>query len=76
MYVCLCTGTTRESVLDAVTRGASTSRQVAEACGAGLDCGRCLRNVKALIEAAGQDLPRVNSASASAFACAPINSAK
>ncbi len=51
MYVCLCTGTTCATVGEAIARGASTSKQVAEACGAGLDCGRCLRNLKAMLEA-------------------------
>lgn len=51
MYVCLCTGATCKTVGEAIARGAATSKQVAKACGAGLDCGRCLRNVKALIEA-------------------------
>lgn len=52
MYVCLCAGTTCAMVSDAIARGASTSKQVALACGAGLDCGRCLRNVKVIIDAA------------------------
>jgi bacterioferritin-associated ferredoxin len=51
MYVCLCTGTTCKTVNEAVARGASTCKQVANECGAGLDCGRCVRNLKALIEA-------------------------
>lgn len=51
MYVCLCGGVTCKSVVDAVAGGASTCKQVALACGAGLDCGSCLRNLKAIIEA-------------------------
>lgn len=50
MYVCLCAGTTCQMITDAVTRGAGTCKQIAEACGAGLDCGRCLRNVKAILD--------------------------
>ncbi|MBU3751380.1 MAG: (2Fe-2S)-binding protein [Mycobacterium sp.] len=50
MYVCLCSGATRDAVAHAVANGASTCRKVADACGAGLDCGRCLRNLKAIIE--------------------------
>lgn len=50
MYVCLCSGTTCQMVADAVARGASNCKQVAAACGAGLDCGRCLRNVKAIVD--------------------------
>jgi bacterioferritin-associated ferredoxin len=52
MYVCLCAGATCKMVSDAIARGASTSKQVALACGAGLDCGRCLRNVKVIVDAA------------------------
>ncbi|MFM9033936.1 MAG: bacterioferritin-associated ferredoxin [Mycobacterium sp.] len=51
MYVCLCSGVTSTTVAEAVACGASTCKQVAIACGAGLDCGRCLRSVKAILEA-------------------------
>ena len=52
MFVCLCTGVTSQAVTDLVESGASTSKQIADACGAGLDCGRCRRTVRAIIEAA------------------------
>ena len=51
MYVCLCLGITTEAVRDAIEEGASTSRQVASACGAGSQCGRCRRTVRAIIDA-------------------------
>ena len=35
MYVCLCVGATSQTVSDAVAAGASTSKEVAAACGAG-----------------------------------------
>lgn len=50
MFVCLCTGVTTQVVTDVVASGATTSKQVAQACGAGSDCGRCRRTVRALIE--------------------------
>jgi len=50
MYVCLCLGITTEAVRDAIDGGASTSRQVAAACGAGSQCGRCRRTVRAIID--------------------------
>lgn len=53
MFVCLCHGITSHEVADAVDCGASTTRQVAQACGAGADCGRCRRTVRAIIEARG-----------------------
>jgi len=51
MYVCLCTGATSQAVADAVAGGASTCNQVAAACGAGRDCGRCRRTVSDIIAA-------------------------
>jgi bacterioferritin-associated ferredoxin len=51
MYVCLCAGVTNQTVAEAVAAGASTSQRVADACGAGSECGRCRRTVRALIEA-------------------------
>lgn len=50
MYVCLCSGVTCKNVAEAIDRGASTPKQIAAACGAGLDCGRCLRTLKATLE--------------------------
>lgn len=52
MFVCLCHGVTSQAVSELVASGASTSRQVADACGAGADCGRCRRTVRAIIAAA------------------------
>jgi bacterioferritin-associated ferredoxin len=58
MFVCLCTGVTSQVVADLVESGASTSKQIADACGAGRDCGRCRRTVRAIIAAAmAQDCP-------------------
>lgn len=59
MYICLCRGVTDQMVDDAVSSGARTSREVASACGAGSDCGRCRRTVQAIIAAAapGTEVP-------------------
>jgi bacterioferritin-associated ferredoxin len=51
MIVCLCTGATTQVVNNAITAGASTSTDVAAACGAGAVCGRCRRTLRALIAA-------------------------
>jgi bacterioferritin-associated ferredoxin len=51
MFVCLCTGATSHLVHDCVAKGASTSKEVAAACGAGSECGRCKRTVRSIIEA-------------------------
>jgi len=50
VFVCLCTGATSHVITDAVANGACTSKQVAEACGAGTDCGRCRHTVRGIIE--------------------------
>jgi bacterioferritin-associated ferredoxin len=57
MYVCLCEGVTSQAVSDAVAGGASTSKEVAAACGAGRDCGRCRRTLRAMIAAAARLQP-------------------
>lgn len=51
MYVCLCVGATKQMVSDAVAAGAATSKEVAAACGAGADCGRCRCTVRDIIAA-------------------------
>ncbi|HTX95498.1 MAG TPA: (2Fe-2S)-binding protein [Mycobacterium sp.] len=51
MYVCLCVGATSHTVSEVVAQGASTSREVAAACGAGGDCGRCRHTLRAIIAA-------------------------
>jgi bacterioferritin-associated ferredoxin len=61
MYVCLCVGVTNHTVAECVARGASTSKEVAAACGAGGDCGRCRRTVRAIIEASQQLEPELES---------------
>ena len=51
MYVCLCVGVTNQAVTDAVAAGARSSKEVAATCGAGSECGRCRRTVRAIIDA-------------------------
>jgi len=54
MYVFLCLGVTSDTVTRAVAAGASTSKQVADVCGAGSQCGRCRRTVRAIISSVAQ----------------------
>jgi bacterioferritin-associated ferredoxin len=42
-------GVTSHDVDKAVANGACTSKQIADACGAGGDCGRCRRTLRAII---------------------------
>jgi bacterioferritin-associated ferredoxin len=57
MFVCLCTGATTQVVNNAILGGASTSNEVAAACGAGSVCGRCRCTLRALIEAHPAERP-------------------
>jgi bacterioferritin-associated ferredoxin len=54
MYVCLCVGVTNHTVSEVIAQGASTSKEVAAACGAGGDCGRCRRTLRALLAASAK----------------------
>jgi bacterioferritin-associated ferredoxin len=54
MYVCLCLGVTSDTVNRAVAAGASTSKRVADVCGAGSQCGRCKRTIRAIIASVAQ----------------------
>jgi bacterioferritin-associated ferredoxin len=49
--VCLCNGVTSQAVREVVAAGAATSREIAQACGAGADCGRCRRTLRAILAA-------------------------
>jgi bacterioferritin-associated ferredoxin len=49
MFVCLCNGVTSQTVTEAIEAGACTTKDVAQACGAGADCGRCRRTVQAIL---------------------------
>ncbi|WP_293002406.1 (2Fe-2S)-binding protein [Mycobacterium sp.] len=51
MFVCLCNGITSQAVADAIAGGASTTNQIAAACGAGAECGRCRRTLRMLLGA-------------------------
>ncbi len=57
MFVCLCTGVTSQVVTELVADGATTSKQIAENCGAGLACGRCRPTGRAIIAGARTDCP-------------------
>ncbi|WP_343574913.1 (2Fe-2S)-binding protein [Mycobacterium sp.] len=55
MFVCLCNGITSHVVADAIAGGASTTNQIAAACGAGAECGRCRRTLRTLLGAPSGD---------------------
>ncbi|MCV7065930.1 (2Fe-2S)-binding protein [Mycolicibacterium farcinogenes] len=55
MYVCLCYGITRQTVVTAMLEGASTTNKVAIATTAGSDCGRCRRHIQEIIRTESRD---------------------
>ena len=57
MYICLCLGVTTGTVQQAIDAGARSTKQVAEACGAGSVCGRCSHTIRTMIEDAAPDPP-------------------
>jgi len=57
LYICLCLGVTTSTVQQAIDAGARSTKQVAEACGAGSVCGRCNHTIRTMIEAAAPDPP-------------------
>ena len=48
MYICLCLGVTTITVQHAIDAGARSTKQVAEACGAGSVCGRCGHTIRTI----------------------------
>ncbi len=50
MYICICRAVSSTAVRAAIADGARTVRQVALACGASQECGRCVTHVRALLE--------------------------
>jgi bacterioferritin-associated ferredoxin len=58
VFVCLCNGITSQVVTEAIAGGASTTNQIAAACGAGNDCGRCRRTLRKLLGTSHGDLGR------------------
>ena len=55
MYICLCLGVTTSTVQHAIDEGARSTKQVAEATGAGSVCGRCNHTIRTMIEDAAPD---------------------
>lgn len=49
MYVCLCHGVTRDTVIAAIRDGAATSNAVAAVTSAGSACARCKHNIREII---------------------------
>jgi bacterioferritin-associated ferredoxin len=56
VFVCLCNGITSQVVTEVIDGGASTTNQIAAACGAGADCGRCRRTLRKLLGTSSGEL--------------------
>jgi bacterioferritin-associated ferredoxin len=54
MYVCICRAVTDKVVKATIRAGAATVDAVADACGAGGDCGGCRGTIDAMIEDDGE----------------------
>ena len=52
MILCLCRGVSEREVAEVVSQGAASVSEVRRACGAGTDCGSCVADIKAQLEAA------------------------
>ena len=52
MIVCQCRGVSDRQIKRLVREGACSTREVAKATGAGMDCGGCRSNVKQVVDRA------------------------
>ncbi|MDP2902704.1 MAG: (2Fe-2S)-binding protein [Methylovulum sp.] len=50
MYICVCKAVTNSQILTAIENGACTRRQLTQCFGLGKDCGKCNKDVIALLE--------------------------
>ena len=55
MLVCLCHGVSERDVTKAVRSGARTVEEVGRTCGAGTDCGTCVKDLKRCVSRAKKD---------------------
>ncbi|WP_129843839.1 (2Fe-2S)-binding protein [Streptomyces sp. RFCAC02] len=71
MYVCSCFGVTEAQVREHAADGACTPRQIANRCGAGTDCGSCVRRIQGLLGRGG--CPRRENRTATPSAAVPAD---
>jgi bacterioferritin-associated ferredoxin len=46
MYICICHGITDASLDSEIVSGSDSLRKIMASCGAGSDCGSCVRSIK------------------------------
>lgn len=49
MYICLCHGVSDKKIKKMVDNGTNTMKAIQSACGAGTDCGVCIRKLQSVI---------------------------
>jgi len=52
MILCVCRGVSEREVAEVVAEGAASVAEVRRVCGAGGDCGSCLADIRAQLDAA------------------------
>lgn len=52
MYICVCKAVTDSQILTAIENGACSRKQLTQCLGMGKDCGKCNKDVIALLEQA------------------------
>jgi len=50
MYICVCKAVTDSQILTAIENGACSRKQLTQCFGMGKDCGKCNKDVIALLE--------------------------
>lgn len=51
MFVCVCKALRSKEITDLINSGAKTVEEISSSCGAGTDCGSCLRRLKSFVDA-------------------------
>ena len=57
MIVCLCEAVRGREIRRCIGAGARTVREVGSRCGAGTDCGQCVRDIRRMIDETPRSAP-------------------
>lgn len=57
MYVCVCKAVTEKQVIQAISQGVCSRRQLMQCTGAGGVCGKCTASIKAMLDENLQNQP-------------------
>ncbi|MCB0411850.1 MAG: (2Fe-2S)-binding protein [Bdellovibrionales bacterium] len=50
MYICICKGINEKEIEELIRKGRKNVEEISNACGAGSECGSCLRRLERKIE--------------------------